>query len=93
MADNTKVKAGPVNEKPPRRKPVPIPNRMSNSDIQQLIDATLDIRILGDKKLRDCTRADLLRSAEQDKKDANALSASAASKRAMGRRLSKLRKS
>jgi hypothetical protein len=86
MTDNTKIKIRPVDQhqKPPRRKPVPIAGRISNSELQAEIDATLDIRI-GGKKLRDCTSADLFRSAEQDRKDAKALRASAASMRAIGR--------
>jgi hypothetical protein len=36
-----------------RRKPVPIPGRMSNAAIQELIDSTLDMRILGDASLRE----------------------------------------
>jgi hypothetical protein len=49
--------------------------------------------LIDGKKLRHCTSADLLRSAEKDKKDAKALNASAASMREMDRQLSKLRKS
>lgn len=69
------------------RKLVPIPGRMSNSDIQELIDATLDIRILGDTKLRNATRTDLFRSAEQDEKTAKTRNANAVWKRELGKQL------
>lgn len=36
-----------------RRKPVPVPGRISNAELQREIDATLDVRVLGKTKLRD----------------------------------------
>lgn len=41
---------------PSRRKPVPIPGRVSNAELQAEIDGTLDMRIVGGKKLRDLLR-------------------------------------
>jgi hypothetical protein len=76
---------------PKRKKPVPIPGRVSNSELQAEIDATLDIRILGDTKLRNATRTDLFRSAEQDEKAAKILLAEAISKRELGRRIARLK--
>lgn len=69
------------------RKPVPIPGRMSNSAIQELIDSTLDMRILGDKKLRHCTRTDLYRAAKQDETTAKTRQENATWKRALGDQL------
>jgi hypothetical protein len=69
------------------RRPIPIAGRRSNSELQNEIDATLDIRILGDTKLRDATRTDLFRSAEQDEKTAKTRVANAVWKRELGRQL------
>lgn len=69
------------------RRPIPIAGRRSNSELQAEIDATLDIRILGDTKLRNCTRTDLFRSAEQDEKTAKTRVANAVWKRELGKQL------
>lgn len=85
ILNNTRNPSRPVSLT--TRRPIPIVGRRSNSELQDEIDATLDIRILGDVKLRNATRTDLFRSAEQDEKTAKTRNANAVWKRELGKQL------
>ena len=69
------------------KRPVAVPFRRSNAELQAEIDETLDMRILGDVKLRDATRNDLFKSAEMDEKVSRTRAANAKWKRKLGMRL------
>jgi hypothetical protein len=60
---------------------------MAKKTTRPVTDDILDVRILGDKKLRDATYADLKKSAEEDQRAAVSLNALAKSKREISKNL------